>query len=152
MSNVYVGVTPEPVDLEQLQKIVDSCMGKDGWLFLRWPHKVLLQPVSAPPKTGFDCQEGQAFSNTKELRWKRKGTNYEVLLLSEEGGDELLSPIGYAWETKVLNAKAYPETETRFPRKVTIPAELDIGQRYFIDAETACIQFVALVSNKKGGN
>ena len=112
MSNAYVGVSPKPVELEQLQKLVDSCMDKDSWLFLRWPHKVLLRPVNEPPETGFACLEGQAFDKTKELRWKRKGEGYEVLLLSEDGGDVSLSSIGNDWETKELKAKAYPETET----------------------------------------
>ena len=149
MSKPYVGVAPEPVSLEKLGEIVDSCMDKDSWLFLRWPHRVLLRPIGKPPETGFDCLEGQAFSLTKELRWKRKGKNYEVLLLSANGGDASLSPIDGIWKTKELKAKAYPETETRFPRKISIPDNLDISQRYFIEAGTACVQFVALVSNKE---
>ncbi|MBE9063114.1 hypothetical protein [cf. Phormidesmis sp. LEGE 11477] len=152
MSEPYVGVAPEPVSLERLEEIVDSCMDVDSWLFLRWPHRVLLRPVSESPETGFDCLEGQAFSQTRELRWKRKGRNYEVLLLSANGGNASLHSIGSGWQTKELKAKAYPGTETRFPRKVSISNNLDISQRYFIDTKTACVQFVALVPNKREVN
>lgn len=152
MSEPYVGIALEPVSLARLKEIVDSCMGESSWLFLRWPHRVLLRSIGEAPETGFDCLEGQAFSQTRELRWKRKGGNYEVLLLSANGGDASLSPIGKSWETKELKAKAYPETETRFPRKISIPKSLDISQRYFIDTETACVQFVALVPHNKEVN
>jgi len=100
--------------------------------------------VNAPCE-GFDtCPEGQAFDENRELRWKRKGSGYEVLLLSNTGGDTELSAIGQEWETKALAAKAFSKTETRFPRKIEIPGDLDLGQRYFIDAETASVQFIAL--------
>lgn len=149
MSEPYVGISPEPVSLKRLGELVNSYMDVDSWLFLRWPHRVLLRPIGEPPETGFACLEGQAFSQTKELRWKRKGKSYEILLLSVNGGDASLPSIGNGWETKELKAKAYPKTETRFPRKIFIPDRLDINQRYFIDARTGSVQFVALVPNKE---
>ena len=67
-----------------------------------------------------------------------------LLLLSEQGGNDMLAPLGKEWETVSLDAKAYPKTETRLPRSVNIPDSLDLGQRYFVDVETACVQFVSL--------
>ncbi|MEM8806724.1 MAG: hypothetical protein AAGF01_11910 [Cyanobacteria bacterium P01_G01_bin.38] len=145
MSNAFVGVTPNPVDKTTLQDIINRCIDSNGWQFLRWPHQVKLSPVS--DTTDFSaCQEGQAFDQDRELRWKRQGQTYEVLLLSESGGDKALLSInnGQSWETKILDAKPYQKTETRFPRKIEMPDGLDLGQRYFINAQTACVQFIAL--------
>lgn len=144
MNNPYVGISPAPLSISALKALVDGCVGSDGWLFLRWPHKVDLLPVADKTEEDLVCWEGQAFNQSRELRWKRKGDGYDVLLLSESGGDKALSPLEGTWETKVLDAKAYPKTETRLPKSVSIPKELDLGQRYFIDAETACVQFIAL--------
>lgn len=144
MSNSYVGVASTPLDASKLKDLISRCIS-NGWLFLRWPHKVHLSPMdSSLAVQDLLCQEGQAFNQSRELRWRRKGNAYEVLLLSDSGGDDMFSSLGSVWETKVLDAKTYPETETRFPREVTIPKELDLGQRYFIDVETACVQFIAL--------
>lgn len=145
MSSPYVGVAPTPIDISALKALVDRCTDGDSWLFLRWPHQVKLLPMTGKiEEKDLVCQEGQVFGQSKELRWKRRGNAYEVLLLSEDGGDEALSPIGQDWETKDLEARFYPETETRFPRSIEAPNELDVGQRYFIDAQTACVQFIAL--------
>lgn len=155
MSDAYVGFSATPVDSETLNQLIDSCVENDGLLFLRWPHRVKMLPASKRAEIDFKCQQGQAFNQTKELRWKPKGDGYEVLLLSDDGGDALLSPLGgekkrWATNVSVLDAKAYPKTETRLPRQVTIPGELNLGQRYFIDAETGCVQFVALRVKEDG--
>ena len=148
MSEAFIGVTPAPIGLEVLKATIERCVSDRGWQFLRWPHRVELLPMKGPLKElckDFDtCPEGQAFDENRELRWKRTGEGYEVLLLSATGGVEALSAIGQQWQTKAFAARAYPHTETRFPRKVEIPDNLDLGQRYFIDAETASVQFIAL--------
>ncbi len=154
MSNPYVGVG-SVADIEAVKKLVDDCIGSDGYLFLRWPHRIHCSSVSEPPEEGLDCPEGQAFNPDKELRWKRQGSAYELLLLSESEEEKAptvakFSALGSTWETKVLDAKLYPETETRFPRKIKVPERLDVGQRYFIDAETACVQFIALRAKQHG--
>ena len=143
MSKAYVGVSSAPVELETLQQLINDCI-EEGWLFLRWPHKVLLESVKESFELISSCKEGQVFNNTRELRWRKQGARYEILLLSEEGGDDRLSPLGKEWNTVPLEAKAYPETETRFPRSISIPDSLNLGQRCFVDVETACVQFVAL--------
>lgn len=154
MSNSYVGVSAV-ADTTALAKLVNDHIGSDGYLFLRWPHQVHCSLVSEPPEAGIDCSEGQAFNQSKELRWKQKGAAYELLLLSEFEAenspvrDEFVA-IGSSWRTKTLDAKIYLETETRFPKKVTVPAGLEVGQRYFIDAETACVQFIALKAKQHG--
>ena len=154
MTNPYVGVASVS-DIEAISKLVSDYIGSDGYLFLRWPHRVHCSSVSEPPDEGLSCPEGQAFNCDKELRWKQKGPAYELLLLSESEEEKSpaisqFSAIGSIWETKVLNAKSYPATETRFPKKISVPDKLDLGQRYFIDAETACVQFIALRAKQHG--
>ena len=154
MSNQYVGVA-SVANIAAVTKLVNDCIGSNGYLFLRWPHKVHCSSVSELPEEGLNCPEGQAFNQDKELRWKRKGSAYELLLLSESEEEKSpviaqFSAIGSSWETKALDAKSYPATETRFPKKITIPEGLDLGQRYFIDAETACVQFIALRAKQHG--
>ncbi len=154
MTTPYVGVA-SVVDIEAVSKLVNDCIGSDGYLFLRWPHRVHCSSVSEPPDEGLSCPEGQAFNHDKELRWKQTGSAYELLLLSESEAEKSplisqFSAIGTAWETKVLNAKSYSATETRFPQKISVPDKLDFGQRYFIDAETACVQFIALRAKQHG--
>jgi hypothetical protein len=142
MSNAFVGTAS--VDFSELKNIIQRCLTENAWQFLRWPHQVKLSKLDI--KDFSECQEGQVFNATRELRWQRQGNNYEVLLLSNEGGDNALSEIEpkRLWKTQDFNAQAYPQTETRLPRQVKVPKELDLGQRYFMDAETACVHFVAL--------
>jgi hypothetical protein len=144
MSNAFVGTAS--VDFVELKNIVRRCLSGKVWQFLRWPHQVKLSQLDVDSKDFFECQEGQVFNQTRELRWQRKGDSCEVLLLSDVGGDDALSEIEpkRLWKTQDLNAMAYPSTETRLPQPVKVPDDLDLGQRYFMDAETACVHFVAL--------
>lgn len=145
MNDAFVGTTSAPIELEKLQKLVKRCIKDSGWQFLRWPHRVKLSHIDISSKDFSTCYEGQAFDQTRELRWKRQGAKYAVLLLSDMGGDDAFSvAVGQSWKTKAMDAKAYPATETRFPRKIETPAGLDWAQRYFIDVETACVQFIAM--------
>ena len=79
MSESFVGTTLKPIDLKTLQDIIKRCVSKQGWHFLRWPHRVRLfeigsEPTDVSAEDFATCSEGQAFNQTRELRWKRQGT------------------------------------------------------------------------------
>lgn len=150
-----------PSSSQELSELIEHCMSKESWYFLRWPDQVSNFEPGLPSdfcsangrssSNGRLCTEGQVFSQTRELRWQRRGDKYQVLLLSKTEVDHDLqttgqswTAVGSTWEIKDLPANFYPETETRFPKGLTYPDKLDIGQRYFIDAQTALVQFVAL--------
>jgi hypothetical protein len=144
-----------PPNSQELSELIEHCMSKESWYFLRWPDQVSQFNSGLPAdfccSKGRLCTEGQVFSQTRELRWQRRGDKYQVLLLSKTEVDHDLqttgqswTAVGSQWEIKDLPANFYPETETRFPKGLTYPDDLDIGQRYFIDAQTALVQFVAL--------
>lgn len=159
MSEEFVGVSEGPVALETLQTLVRRCVGDGGWLCLRFPHRIDLLPMSELPESGLACMEGQAFNQAKELRWRKVGDRYEILLLSSQGGDDELTEMkrrdltgkntAINWETVTFDALAYAATETKLPRKINIPSTLNIGQRYFVDADTGCVQFIALFDDIK---
>lgn len=148
MMDAFVGATSGNINLQALKEIIGRCIEGEAWTFLRSPHEVKLLPFKSDTKI-FDCAEGQLFTATCELRWQQQAGAYDVLLLSKAKGDDALQPVGKKWETKDLKANFYPPTEARFPKglayenKEGVP-KLDIGQRYFIDAQTACVQFIAL--------
>ena len=103
----------------------------------------------------FPSPEGQMFNSQLELRWKQKGANYEVLLLSASGSRQDYSkfqPVGSDWQVVERDAYLYAstptQTETRFPRKFDYP-DIKVAQRYFKDSETATVHFVALTVSSK---
>lgn len=154
MSQPYVGVSSDSLNAKTLQALVKHCFSERCWHCLQWPHMIKFQ---AGQPADFSSTEGQVFDQNRELRWKQSKGTFDVLLLSEnsiddslqlvEGAvplDQVLKTINRKWATKPLPAKAYPPTETRFPRELTYPKELDLGQRYFLDANTEIVHFVAL--------
>ena len=155
MSNQYVGVS-YLADIAAVTQWVNELIGSDGYLFFDGRIRFIVHQLSEPPDEGLNCPEGQAFNQNKELRWKRASRRLMscCCFLSQKKRSRLpiaqFSAIGSSWETKALDAKSYPATETRFPKKITIPEGLDLGQRYFIDAETACVQFIALRAKQHG--
>lgn len=154
----FVSIPQSPLDETALQGLISRCISEDAWHCLRWPHGTLFETglqvdLSAP--------EGEVFNQHRELRWKRQNDGYEVLLLSSTPvSDTALRPLIESepqpsesepqWLIRDLNANFYPSTETRLPRGVAYPNNLDIGQRYFIHRETGIVQFVALRGTKHG--
>lgn len=144
----FVETTIESIALPALKTIVDRCVGNDSWGFF---HSASAFDLFKPggPVDFSSYSEGQLFNSKSELRWKRQEDQYGVLLLSISGGDDDLQPLGKTWKTEDRKANFYPHTEARFPKALCYPKEndvqqLDIGQRYFIDTQTACVQFVSL--------
>lgn len=140
----FVG-TANNIDQGVLQSLIEHRVSDQAWRFLRWPDRVeLLEPTEV---IDYSCREGQVFNQDCELRWKRQGEHYSVLLLSvaeNPGDEETLTGVGDGWIAEDRDANFYPPTETRFPRGLTYSDALDIGQRYFIDSATATVQFIAL--------
>lgn len=127
-----------------------------SYYFLRWFNKVSGIQMRLPDD--FPSPEGQLFNAALELRWKQRGANYEVLLLSQAVPDAQLgfSPLRGEWEWCDRNAYFYDSDETKFPKgflyqdaenNVLSPKGeplKQVKQRYFRDARTATIHFVAL--------
>ncbi|MEL7224844.1 MAG: hypothetical protein AAGL17_08250 [Cyanobacteria bacterium J06576_12] len=156
MTDAFVGTTPKNVEQTVLEETINRYKNGNTWAFLRWPHEVKLLPVD--DSVDLTCPEGQIFSADFELRWQKQKGVYDVLLLADMSllakEKNALETLGLEelegdWNFKDLEAHFYPPTEARFPKglayaKKDAPAKLDIGQRYFIDAQTACVQFIAL--------
>lgn len=143
----FVG-TIQGVDIKTLKATIQRCFGSSGWQFLRWPHDIELLSTGKAHREFDTCQEGQAFNQICELRWKRKKNGYELLLLSsDEKGDEAFTKDKQSWKSQPLNAEPYESKETRLPKSIKVPKSFDLkklGQRYFINEKTACVQFVSL--------
>lgn len=116
------------------------------YYFLRWPHAV--SGIIADLPSDFPSPEGQAFNQTTELRWQKKGDHYNLLWLSTNppaGGFETLPGV---WIYEDRKAALYGSTETRLPKAVKNPHNISLGQRYFRDRRTAIIHFVSLYCTK----
>jgi hypothetical protein len=126
---------------EQLRVLIQQFQGEKSYFFLRWPHTVSGFCKTLPED--FPSPEGQVFDSHKELRWKRQGQHFNLLLLSV--GDEEIGfkSVGNSWQVHEQNVHPYPRAETRFPKGLNYQ-EFDFGQRYFIDSQTGTIHFVSL--------
>ncbi|MGB3492291.1 MAG: hypothetical protein WBA57_06160 [Elainellaceae cyanobacterium] len=149
-SQGFVSIQDSALDQSALDQLIQRCLAGDTWYCLRSPEAITLK-VGLPTDDQLSSPEGQVFSQDRELRWKRLGAEYEVLLLSKTKiNDPALQPLDeeQQWLTRDLNANFYTPTETRFPRGVAYPNDLNIGQRYFMDSATGTVQFVALRGEK----
>lgn len=126
-----------------------------SYYFLCWSHQVSGIRRTPPEAKEFPIPEGQMFNSKFELRWKKEGIGYEVLLLSIEPKNELgFEEIPGKWKADDRSAYFYNAGETRFPKGFTFkdendgdiddPKKIPVGQRYFQDAATATVHFVAL--------
>lgn len=135
----FVGYQQQ-VSLDELRKVLEDYKTRNSRYFLRWVHQVsgiiLELPETLSP-------EGQMFDDQRELRWKKQSKGFDLLLLSVAGSDPSFTPIGTVWKCQNRNAHIYPPTETRFPKGID-HQNVDVGQRYFLDARTATVHFVAL--------
>ncbi|MDX2240616.1 MAG: hypothetical protein NW224_08035 [Leptolyngbyaceae cyanobacterium bins.302] len=154
----YVGY--QQVDKARLEQLIQDpkLAIAPSYYFLRWFHKVSGIQMKLPDD--FPSPEGQLFNAELELRWKQRGATYEVLLLSKAEPDAKLdfSPLrgDWEWEWCDRNAYCYDSDETKFPKgflyqdaegNVLSPKEEPLNQvkqRYFRDARTTTVHFVAL--------
>ena len=154
MNKAFIGTNQDSINAVALREIILRCVGEAGWQCLRWPHDIKLRSVAEAHEDFESCMEGQAFNQVCELRWRRKRNrqsdteNYDLLLLSSqpEGNDGFVKD-GQEWEFEDVEAVPYRETATQLPKKIQWPNSFDarqLGQRYFVNKETACVQFVSL--------
>lgn len=144
--NPFVGVSEQLLTVDELRELLEKPLNQQNYYFLRWPHKV--SGIIEQLPDGFLSPEGQMFNCDRELRWKQQGQHFSVLLLSTTGSEPGFKPIGQKWETQQRDAHIYPATETRFPKGLS-STKVDVAQRYFMDADTATVHFVALTVAKK---
>jgi hypothetical protein len=144
MSRDLVG-TKTVNSIEELQSILGK-FTPDCCYFGRWAHKV--SGLVTDLDRALPSPEGQMFGSECEIRWKQNAGGYEVLLLhcdrsvTEWGFD----PVGNGWEVSQtpLAAHLYDSYETRFPQGFTSTAKIKFQQRYFQDAATKTVHFVAI--------
>jgi len=118
-----------------------------SYYFLRWAHRV--SGITSELPKEFPSPEGQVFNSVSELRWKRQGNGYSVLLLSKTlDAAEGFTAIPGDWETCDRTAHFYDEKDARFPKGFTYPKKFSIRQCYFLNAKTATVHFVALTVAK----
>lgn len=146
-NQVFVGT--KTVNLLEFQELLKHEFIKTDktYYFLNWVDKVEGFLPGVPEQL---APEGQIFTPQLELRWRKQGDDYNLLLLSRIGNFGNCQPIkkDWQWKHETRNAHTYPRTETRFPR--TIKANnLKIKQHYFINKQTSTIHFVALTIEKK---
>lgn len=139
---------------EELRSLIEQHQTSESYFFLRWPHKVSGFCKTLPDD--FPSPEGQVFDSQKELRWKRQGTGYSVLLLSNQTDPVSgFTALDGAWEAcdsalrdeVVRPAYCHESKETRYPKGFYCGTGIKpeaIQQRYFRDLQTATIHFVAL--------
>lgn len=132
----FVGKKSE-ITLQDLKELLQSL---SGHYFLRWPHKVSWENPDFQQDLSL---EGQVFNTQRELRWKKRGSNYDVLLLSIDGLDADFKIVGESWNYCDRPAQFIRNENQRFPKSLTYP-NIKIAQRYFIDSKTGTVQFVAL--------
>ena len=149
--------------LAELQKFVGGIKQEQDYYFLRSPHKV--SGIKSELTKEFNsANEGQVFNSQWELRWQKKGTGYNLLLLSKENTDicSQFVAVPFEWKTEDRKALLYESNEisereirskeTRFPKgfvhnfasKESETNKPTIGQRYFFNSQTATVHFVAL--------
>jgi hypothetical protein len=141
---------------EELRTIIQDYYRQPSYYFLRWKHQVSGILDYLPPE--FPSPEGQMFNADLELRWKQNSRGYQVLLLSrnQPHTESQFTPIKKDWLICDRNAYLYDVDETKFPQGFTYknshqkdidPKKLSLGQRYFQEAQTSTVHFVALTIN-----
>lgn len=142
--NAFVGVK-QVASADELKQLLEHS-SEQNYYFLQWPHKVsgIVDNLSE-----FPSPEGQMFNSQLELRWKQQSSGYEVLLLSTVKPDSSLDfDLFGNWQFIDRQANLYDNSKTsRFPHTFIYP-QIRIAQRYFMNAETATVHFVALTVTK----
>jgi hypothetical protein len=144
----FVGVGKQLLSVAQLQELMTKLRTEPSYYFLRWTHKVSGVIEQQPTDANFPMIEGQMFHSQTELRWKQKNKDcYDVLLLTITGEHPEFLPVDEEWKTQDRDAYIY-STETRFPKNFCSSVD-KLTQRYFINAKTATVHFVALTVGKQ---
>ncbi|MBD2775423.1 hypothetical protein [Iningainema tapete] len=143
--------------LDELKSLLEKLAIEPSYYFLRSAHAVSGICRKLPEE--FATPEGQMFNADHELRWKKQKSGYDVLLLSikEVNLEGIKKDCSSNWEICDFNAYFY-KNETKFPNGFTFkglsdedinPEDIHISQRYFKDAKTATVHFIALTVKEK---
>jgi hypothetical protein len=158
--SAFVGVANLTED--QLRELLKNQADSPAYYCCRWPHKISEFEPKLPdilsPK-GEMCPEGQMLSEHCEIRWKKQGSQFSVLVLSLNQEESVLvlnlnqeeiefKKVGNDWKIQTRNAHIYLSTETRFPKNFN-QSNLTLRQHYFMDKDTSTVQFVALTATSK---
>jgi hypothetical protein len=161
------------VSSDELDNLITKIsQSPNNYYFLRYSHGVsgicqYLPAENLPAERGERGEiEGQVFNSLLEMRWKKyktghEKTGYEVLILSQQKLDlENLQELTGNWKICDRDAFWHNPEETRFPKGFMfkdenhqlikheeITKKMPIKQRYFQDADTATIHFIALTVN-----
>ncbi|WP_353930218.1 hypothetical protein WJM97_18255 [Okeanomitos corallinicola TIOX110] len=137
---------------ENLKTLITYVSQSPSYYFLRYSHCVSGICQKSPDK--IEEIEGQVFNSICEMRWKKIKSGYEVLVLSkQELNLENFEQLTGKWKICDRNAVWYNPEEPRFPKGFIFkdendeslnPKDIEIKQRYFQNADTATIHFVAL--------
>ncbi|WP_373542341.1 hypothetical protein [Chamaesiphon sp.] len=144
MSQALVG-TKTLDSIEELRDLLAQFDPKRCY-FGRWAHKVsgLVKSLDLV----LPSPEGQMFCIECELRWKQNSRQgYEVLLLHCDRSVIKLGfePVGNGWLVSApFPAHQYDSDETRFPQGFHAAEKMNLQQRYFRDAATDTVHFVAI--------
>jgi hypothetical protein len=149
MSQALVG-TKTVDSIAALQSLLAEFATDCGY-FGRWAHEVsgLVKSLDL----ALPSPEGQMFCHQCEVRWKQNSPEgYEVLLLHcnravTEWGFE---PVGNGWLVSApFPAHINDTKDYRFPYGFHNPENMKLHQRYFRDAATDTVRFVALTLDTK---
>ncbi|XHX78418.1 MAG: hypothetical protein RBJ76_29045 [Stenomitos frigidus ULC029] len=137
----YASVATE-ADLRQL---IEQSIQPNSFFFLRSLHQVSGIQSILPHQLS---PVGQLFNPTVELRWKQRRQGYEVLWLGQRSpaDTKTFTAIERQWQTEDHPALLHDRRTPQYPNLFRYPTELkkQMQQRYFRDAETGIVHFVAL--------
>jgi hypothetical protein len=141
----YVGCRTV-ASVDALKGLIEQYAGDTAAYFLRWSNRVS-GVVSQLPKD-FDRAEGQMFNQQLELRWKREGKGYSVLLLSQADGVDGsgFAPLPGNWQVEVHAALMHDQRNPQYPNRFQYQGieSSALQQCYFRNAETGVVHFIAL--------
>ena len=142
----YVGYADiSAKDNNSLRQLIEQYSKPGDFFFLRSLHRVSGIITELPDQLS---PEGQLFNARFELRWKKRRQGYELLWLGQQAptNTEDFTKIERQWETKDHDALLHARKTPQYPNLFYYPSELEktIQQRYFRDAGTGIVHFVAL--------
>lgn len=156
----YVGASVRPLSETTLRQLTQQ-PNSYYFYFLCWPHTTSGIITELPRELS---PEGRMFNAERELRWQRKGKGesavYDILALSRTDDwpdkHQSLESLSGNWRCSDRPAALFPKTETRFSGRIRYPGvteigedkfKIEFGQRYFFDANTSTVHFVALTAD-----
>lgn len=145
----YVGYASVPSDENgaSLHQVIERYTQPGNLFFLRWLHQVSGIITELPDQLS---PEGQLFNANFELRWKKRQRGYDVLWLGQNAPDssEIFTAIKRQWQTEDHPALLHDRKTPQYPNLFKYPRELKVWQRYFRDAETGIVHFIALTVSR----